>query len=203
VTPLLETSGATITGQKVLRVDNALLEATAPLLNLNAKGVAQSALTATGTNLLDVCCQTQVTALGSSVIRLDNSVLNVNGGALVNVSASKLTVGGDLVTLLNGATLSVLNGPLITLNAGGFVKISGGLINFGGTGGNTVNITNSLCPCSLIGGVPVALQNGALATNVQISSPIKNSALGTVNLSPNAALAVVNGSTSKLIVGAQ
>ena len=112
-------------------------------------------------------------------------------------------MGGDLVSLLNGATLNIFNGPLLRVTGNSFVKIDGGLISFGGTGVNTVNVTNNLCPCSLFGGVPVALQNGALATNVQISSPIKNPALGTLNLSPNAALAVVNGAGSKLTVGAQ
>jgi hypothetical protein len=167
LTPLLETSGATVTGGKVLRIDNALLEATAPLLNLTAKGVTQSMLTATGTNAMDLTFAARVSTLGGSVIRLDNSVLNVANGSLVNVNASKLTVGGDLVNLVNGATLTLFNGPLITVAGNGFANITGGLINFGGTGGNTVNVTNSLCPCTLFGGIPVALQNGALAQNVQ------------------------------------
>jgi hypothetical protein len=203
VTPLLEMAGATATGQKVLRIDNALLEATAPLLNLRANGSTQSIMTTTGNNALDLTFQNRVSALGSSLIRLDNSVLNVANGSLVNVNASKLTVGGDLVNLLNGASLSVLNGPLITVAGSGFVNITGGLIGFGGTGGNTVSVANNLCPCTAIGGIPVALQNGALATNVQISNPIKNPTLGTVNVPTGAALAVVNGAGSKLIVGAQ
>ena len=202
LTPLLETAGATITGQRALWMDNALLEATAPLLNLTPKGATQSVLTTNGFQALELCCQARVTALGSSVIRLDNSVLNVNGGSLLHISGGKLTAGGDLVTLLNGSTLNIASGALIFLNSG-FAQINGGLINFGGTGGNTANITNNFCPCTIIGGVPVALQNGALAANVQISNPIKNPTLGTLNLSPNAALAVVNGAGSKLIVGPQ
>jgi hypothetical protein len=203
LTPLLETAGATVTGEKVFRMDNALLEATAPLLNLRANGATQSVLTTTGTNAVDLSFQARVASLGSSLIRLDNSVLNVMNGSLVNVNASKLTVGGDLVSLLNGATLSLANGPLLTVSGSGFVNITGALIGFGGTGGNTVNVTNNLCPCSLFGGVPVALQNGALAANVLITSPIRNPASGALNLSPNAALAVVNGAGSRLIVGAQ
>jgi hypothetical protein len=207
---LLETAGATVTGRQVLRIDNALLEATAPLLNLRANGSTQSVLTTTGPSAIELSFQSRVSALGGSLIRLDNSILNVSNGPLVNVTgnpgvvvASKLSVGGDLVSLVNGATLNILNGPLLRVADASFANIAGGLISFGGTGGNTVNVTNSLCPCSLFGGVPVALQNGALATNVQISSPIKNPTLGTVNLSPNAALAVVNGAGSKLIVGPQ
>jgi hypothetical protein len=204
LTPLLQTSGATITTQSILRIDNALLEATAPLLNLTAKGATPSVVTATGSNAIDLSFAARVSSLGSSLIRLDGSVLNINNQHLiVAAGGSKLTVGGDLVSLVNGATLNILNGPLLRVTGDSFVRINGGLINFGGTGGNTVNVTNNICPCSLFGGIPVALQNGALASNVQISSPIKNAALGTLNLSPNAALAVVNGAGSKLIVGPQ
>lgn len=200
-TSLLETVGATVTGQKVLKIDHALLEATAPLLNLKANGATPSVLTTTGTDAVDLSFNARVASLGSSLIRLDGSTLNVNGGALVNVNASKLTTSGDLVNLLNGATLSVLNGPLIRVGGGGFVNVAGALINFGGTGGNNVNITNSLCPCTLFSGIPVALQNGAQAVNVQIGpNPIRNTGLGQVNLSSNAALAVVNGASSRLTV---
>ena len=79
---------------------------------------------------------------------------------------------------------------------------------FGGSGGNALKVTNSLCsPCSLIGGIPVALTNGAVASNVSIGgSPIKNPGLGAVTLSNptlgsgGTALAVVSGATSKLTV---
>ena len=198
LTSLLESSGATVAGQRVMNIDTALLEATAPLLNLKAGSVMTSSVDAINLN-----SRANVSLSGSDLIRLDNSILNVNGGSLVNVNASKLAVGGDLVNLLNGATLTVFNGPLITVSGNGFVNITGSLINFGGTGGNKVNIMNSLCPCSLFGGVPVALQNGALAANVQISNPIKNTTLGQLTLSPTAALAVVNGGGSKLTVKGQ
>jgi len=193
---LLQTNGATVAGQRLFSMDTALLEATAPLLN----ATAQSMLT-TATDAVNLSSRANlVTSLGSDLIRLDGSTLNVNNGSLVNVNASKLTVGANLATLLNGATLTLFNGPLITVSSGGFVNIAGSLINFGGTGGNKVNVTNNLCPCSILGGVPVALQNGAQAANVQITNPIKNANLGQLNLSTNAALAVVNGAGSKLTV---
>jgi hypothetical protein len=194
---LLQTSGATVTGQRLLNIDTALLEATAPLFNATAQSVSMSALDAINlanrANLL--------MSQGTDLVRFDASQLTVNSGSLVNVSASKLSVGGNLVTMLNGAMLTLLNGPLITVSNGGFVSITGSLINFGGTGENQVRITNSFCPCVVIGGIPVALQNGALAANVQITNPIKNNGtLGALTLSPNAALAVVNGAASKLTV---
>jgi hypothetical protein len=194
---LLETSGATVTGQKVVTIDTALLAATAPLLNLKAGSVMTSSVDAINPN-----SRANVSLSGSDLVRLDASTLNVTNGALALVAGgSKLTVGGNLVNLLNGATLTIFNGPLITVSGSSFVNITGSLISFGGTGGNKVNITNSLCPCSIIGGVPVALQNGALAANVQITNPIKNAGLGQLNLSSaNAALAVVNGANTKLTV---
>jgi hypothetical protein len=108
----------------------------------------------TAGNAIDLSLKAQVSALGSSMIRLDNSILNVTNGSLVNVNASKLTVGGDLVNLLNGATLSVLNGPLLAVSGGGFASIAGGLVSFGGIG-NSINVTNGLVPTGFINGVPV------------------------------------------------
>jgi len=193
--PLIASAGATVTAQQVMRIDSALLEATAPLLAL-ARGTNFT----TASDALALTYQAKVTSLGP-LIRLDGSSLTVNSGSLVNVNASKLVVGGDLVSVLNGATLTLPNGPLISVSNSAVVSITGALLSFGGTGVSRVNVTNSLCPCSLFGGVPVALMNGAQATNVQITNPIKNAAgLGQLNLSPNAALAVVNGAGSKLTV---
>jgi hypothetical protein len=192
---LLEADGASVQATKVVQIDTALLEATAPLLSLRGG----STLT-TARDAVDLSYRAQVSSIGP-LVKLDASTLTVHGGSLVNVNASKLTVGGDLVTLLNGATLTVSNGPLITVGANSFVTINGALINFTGTGGSKVNMLNNLCPCSLFGGVPVALQNGAQATNVHVTNPVKNAGeLGQLNLSPTAALAVVNGAGSKLTV---
>jgi hypothetical protein len=66
-----------------------------------------------------------------------------------------------------------------------------------------VKVSNNLCPCTMFGGVPVALTNGALAGNVQIGAgAIKNSQLGAITVSPNAALIAVSGPTSKVSIGA-
>jgi hypothetical protein len=195
---LLQTNGATVTGQRLVNVDTALLEATAPLLN----AINGSALT-TALAAVNLANRGNVlTSPGTDLVNLSASQLVVSSGALVNVNASKLTVGGNLVTLANGATLNFLNGPLISVSGNGYVNIMGSLVNFAGTGGNQVNVTNNLCSpsCTVIGGIPVALQNNANANNVSITNPINNTALGKVNLSPNAALAVVNGAGSKLTV---
>jgi hypothetical protein len=183
-TPLLETRGATISGQKIAQFDTLLLEATAPLLNLTANGAVQSALTTSGTNAMDLSFRAQVSALGSSLIRLDNSVLNVANGSLVNVNASKLTVSGDLVSLLNGAKLTLGNGSLLNVQSGGFAGIGGALVSFGGTGGNTISVTNALAPTGFINGVPVFSSLGGV-TGFSITNPtplVGLNTLGTITI---------------------
>ncbi|OGK85027.1 MAG: hypothetical protein A2X52_09780 [Candidatus Rokubacteria bacterium GWC2_70_16] len=200
---LLETSGATVTTERIVRLDSALLEASQPILNLTNR----SHLTTAG-SAVDLSYRARVTSLGT-LMRLDGSALTVAQGALVSLAGgSVLSVGGDLITLVNGSTLSLLNGPLLSLSGGSLASIAGGLVAFGGSGGNALKVANSLCsPCSLIGGIPVALTNGAVASNVNIAgSPIKNQGLGSVTLSNptlgngGTALAVVSGATSKLTV---
>ena len=193
---LLAASNATVTATQAVRVDNALLEASAPLLSLRNG----SKLT-TASDTVQLSYQAKVTSLGS-VITLDRSALTVARGAALNLAGgSGLRVTGNLFSLTNGSSLSLLSGPLVSLSGGSFLNVTGALIGFGGTGGNLVSVTNSFCPCTSIGGIPVSLSGGALASNVNITGAIKNSGLGTVNLSPNAALIRVDGAATKVTIG--
>jgi hypothetical protein len=193
--PLFETSGATVNAHQGVRVDTALLEATAPLLALTNG----SKLT-TAADTVQLSYQAKVTSLGS-MVRLDRSALTVASGAALSLAGgSVLGVTGDLFSLTNGSTLSVLNGPLVSLSGGSMLSVNGALVGFGGTGGNLVSVSNSFCPCTTIGGIPVSLTGGALASNVSIAGAIKNAALGTVNLSPNAALIRVDGAGTKVTI---
>ena len=191
----LETSGATVSTETVLKLDTALLEASAPLLSLRAG----SNLT-TSTHAVDLSFKAKVTSLGA-LVRLDASTLNVGSGAAINLArGSVLSVIGDLIQLRNGSSLNILNGSALNVTGGSVLNVSGALVAFSGNGGNTVNITNSLCPCTSIGGIPVALRNGAVASNVSIANPIRNASLGSVQLSSSAAAVVVSGSTSKVTI---
>jgi hypothetical protein len=61
-----------------------------------------------------------------------------------------------------------------------------------------VNVSNALAFVN-IGGIPVALTGGAMASNVSITGTvIKNPGLGAIT--PNKALIQVNGATSKLTI---
>jgi FecR protein len=197
---LFEADGATVTTQQALRVDTALLEATAPLLHLRNGSVltsAADAITLSGTSRLTT---------GSTLVAVDASRLAVAMGALVNVAGgSVLGVTGDLLSLRNGSIVSLLNGPLLSVSGGSLASIGGGLVAFGGSGGNLLSVSNSLCggSCLLIGGIPVALLNGATAGNVSIGAgAIQNPGLGSIKLaSPSTALLSVSGANSKVTIG--
>jgi hypothetical protein len=192
---LLEASDATVNATQAVRVDNALLAASAPLLALKNG----SKLT-TATDTVQLSYQAKVTSLGS-VMRLDRSVLTVARGAALSLAGgSVLRVTGDLFSLTNGSSLNLLSGSLVSLSGGSILNVTGALIGFGGSGGNLVSVTNSFCPCTAIGGIPVSLTGGAVAGNVSITGAIKNGSLGTVNLAPNAALIRVDGAGTKVTI---
>lgn len=192
---LLETSRATVSAPQAVRIDNALLEATAPLLALRNG----STLTTT-TDAVQLSYQAKVTSLGS-LVKLDSSTMIVARGAALNIAGgSLLRVTGDLFSLTNGSTLSVLSGPLVSLSGGSILSVNGALIGFGGTGGNLVSVANNLCPCTTISGIPVSLTGGALASNVSIAGAIKNGNLGSLNLAPNAAVIRVDGVGTKVTI---
>jgi hypothetical protein len=191
----LDMNAATVATARTVRVDVALLQASAPLLNLFGTGGAQ--LT-TSSNAIDLTSKAKVTNTGAFVA-MDQSRLIVNNAALVNVAgASYLKGSGNLVNLANGSTLTINNGVLLFVSGGSIVNISGALIAFSGLGGNTVNISNTLAFVN-IGGIPVSLIGGALAANVSITgTPIKSPTLGTIT--PHKALIQVNGATTKLTI---
>jgi hypothetical protein len=197
---LFQADGATVNTRQAVKVDTALIEATAPLIAL----LNGSAMTSAADSI-DLTGRSKMTGAGS-VIALDNSRLTVLSGALVNVAGgSYLRVAGDLLSLRNGSVLNILNGALLYVSGGSIVNISGALVAFGGTGGSILSVSNSLCggTCVLIGGIPVAFSAGATAANVSIgANAIKNPSLGTIKLaSPSTALVSVSGPASKVTIG--
>jgi hypothetical protein len=191
----LEATGATVHTGNVMRVDSALLAATAPLLALrNSTLVAQD-------SALQLSFRANVTSLGP-LFALDRSMLVIDRGALVNVTnGSSLLVNGDLVRLANGSVLMLRDGPLARVTGNSLLSISGALVGFSGPG-NSLSVGNTLCSsatCTNIGGIPVALTGGATAANVTVSSPITGS--GAVSFGPNAAAILVSGANSKVTVG--
>ncbi|MDR7574332.1 MAG: hypothetical protein QN194_15570, partial [Armatimonadota bacterium] len=205
---LLETSSeATINARSAMRIDRALLEATLPLIRLR-----QDSRLTVSTDALDLSFQAKVTSLGP-LFSLDGSVLTVQNGALVRVAGgSFLNVTGDLVVLSNGSILNLGAGPVLSVLDNSLARITGGLVAFGGTGGNQVNVTNTACQgatCLTFGSgngvVRVAVTGGATAGNVSIQgSVVKNPSLGLINYaSPDAAAIVVSGPQSRVVIQGQ
>jgi hypothetical protein len=198
---LLELTSAAVTTNKVLRLDTALLEASAPIINLKANsGIASFS------DAIDLIQKAKLTTGAlNPLIRLDASHIVVSDGALVAVrGGSFLNIGGDMLAMNNGSTLNLSNGTILFASGGSVVKIQGGLVNFGGAG-NTINITNNLCPggCPVIGGLKVFLTNGAVAGNVSVDTPIINPGGGTINFSNggNTAHITVDGANTRVRIG--
>lgn len=200
--PLYESVGATATTQRAVRLDVALLEASAPLLSLRANGAVAGGLTSTG-HAIDLTSRAKLNAT-APVIALNGSRLTVTNASVVNVAGgSYLGVTGNLLSVANGAQLSVTNGTLLFAAGGSVVNITGALLSFGGAG-STVTVSNALCtPCTMIGGIPVRLSGGALAANVSITNPIQNTAGNTVSFGAGTAAIRVDGATTRVTISGQ
>ena len=108
-------------------------------------------------------------------------------------NGSFLNVTGDLFSLANASTLNITGDGALFIGGGSVVKVGGGLVNFGGSGGNAINISNGFTPtagCSTQCGpfsANITVQNGASLGNVSISSnAIKNNGLGSFSVTGSA-----------------
>ena len=196
---LLDVAGATVTSDRMVTVDLALLQASAPLLALRADALGNRASLTTSGNALDLTSKAKLDST-ATLFSLDRSQLTVNGAALAAVArGSYLRAAGDLISLANGSTLALGNGVLLFASGGSVVDIRGALIAFSGAPGNIVTVANSLAFVN-IGGIPVALTGGARSGNVLITgAAIKNPALGTIT--PNKALIRVDGAATRVTIG--
>jgi hypothetical protein len=196
---LFETVGATVTARQGFRLDTALVQASAPLLNLRPGSA--STLT-TVFDAIDLVQRVKLTSIGP-VVKLDGSHLTVNNGALALVrNGSLLRVTGDFLHLSNASTLNLQNGAVLNVTGNSVVNITGAFVNFGGSGGNAINVSNTLCgaSCTVIGGLNVNLTGGAVAGNVSVTNPVKNGGLGAINAAANAAVINVSGASSKVTI---
>jgi hypothetical protein len=195
--PVFEaTNGAAVTvAGSAYRVDTALLEATAPLLNL----VNGASLT-TGAHTVDLVAKARVSLPNDAVamINLHGAALTVTNGNLVNVAGgSQLNIAGSLLSLSGGSTVNILNGLLLNVTGGSNVTIGTSLVSFSGSG-NLLNVTNSFAPTAIIGGIPVY----GLADNLRVTSPNALAGLGAagtiringVTLTPTTPLSSLTGS---------
>lgn len=201
-----------VTTNQLLKVDTAVLEASAPLLNLVAGSSMKS-----NSDLVQLVQKAKVTAHvpSGSLVKLNSSTLTVNNGSLFNVAGgSALTVNGSLFSLSGGSTLNILNGSLLTVSGGSVFTLTRGSLGVFGSGTNSLNITNAATLCSGCSittsipnfGYPVLLRNGALASNVTVASGFTPFAglngSNTVKVSGTSGVVLaVSGPTSKVVLG--
>jgi hypothetical protein len=152
---VLDIDGAAnvVAGSGVYKVDTALLEASAPLLNVRGGSTVS-----TGGHAIDLTGRAMVSLPNDAVslVSLNGSALTVRSGHLVNVAGgSILNVAGNLVSLANASTLNIPNGLLLNVSGGSSASIGRSLVSFSGAG-NVLNITNSIVPTAIVGGIPVS-----------------------------------------------
>jgi hypothetical protein len=183
---------AVVTGN-AYRIDTALLEATAPLLNLNGG----SGLT-TGDHAVNLVGSAKVSIPNDAVamINLRASALSVANGHLVNVAGgSVLNIAGNLVNLADSSTLSILNGLLLNVSGNSSASIGRSLVSFSGSG-NVLDVTNSFKPTAIVNGIPVSGPTDSFRIG---ANAIAGAAAGTIRingvlLTPTTPLANLTGS---------
>jgi hypothetical protein len=200
-------NGATLNTNEGLFLDTALLNASAPLFDL----AGTSTLT-TASDAINLNQKAKLTAMGP-LVQINGSTLNVTGSAISARLGSGLAVTGDLFSISNAGKLNITNGGALFVSGGSVVNVTGALVNFSGTGGNELRITNTLCTsCTAFGdfSIPVELRNGAILGNVTITAStatIKGSVLGSIipsvpGTSPGStAVIILDGATSKVRIG--
>ena len=171
--PLIQLDQSTVKTQAhAVKIDAALLAATAPLIKL----VAGSTMTS-NSDLVKLVQNARLTAHvpSDALIMLNASTLNVNGSLFNVAGGSSLNVTGNLVSLTNGSTLTLTNGALVSVSGGSAFNLTGSFGSFG-TGTNAINLPTSdvfgghahTINTSLIPGYGVALGNGAASSQVTV-----------------------------------
>jgi hypothetical protein len=161
-----------------------LLNASAPLLALT-----RSAALTTERNLVDL--SGGVSAQLGQLASLTASSLAVKGHVLSVTNGARLSVTGDLLRLAGGSTLTVTNGALLSLSGKSTLSVTGALVNFIG-GGNTLSISNNLCggACTMVGNLPVLVTGGG---SISLTNPIVNLGGNTLTIVPGSAVITVTG----------
>lgn len=181
------TGGATVNVKAsghALKMDKALLEASAPIISLIGSATAQTSLS-TGSSTMELF-KSNVMSVGP-VVALDNGLISVKNGPLLNLTGgTKMTVSGDLLSLINGSKINVLNGTLVSVDGtGSSLSVSQALVNFGGTGGNTIVVNNTISPnvtLTQTGLSGVGVFQGA-GSSISIGpNPVKNPTLGSISV---------------------
>ncbi len=175
------------------KVDTALLEATAPLLNL--KGGTSFTTGDHAVNLVG-SAKLSIPNDAISAITLRSSMLTVANGHLFNVAGgSVVNIAGNLVALADASTLNILNGLLLNVTGNSSASIGRSLVSFSGSG-NMLNVTNTFAPTAIINGIPVSgpIDRFSIGANAIGGTGTGTIRINGVTLTPNTPLASLTGS---------
>jgi len=193
--PVFETDNGAVVSVRgsAYRIDMALLEATAPLLNL--KGGTSFT---TGDHAVSLVNGAKISIPNDAVsmVSLKSSLLNVTRGNLVNVAGgSVLNVAGNLVSLADASTLNIFNGLVLNVTGGSYASIGRSLVSFSGSG-NVLNVNNSIVPTAIINGIPVAgpVDSFRIGANAIGGTGTGTVRINGVALTPNTPLSSLTGS---------
>jgi hypothetical protein len=189
-------NGATLNTNEGFFLDTALLNASAPLLDLSGGSTMTTAFDAINLNQ-----RAKLTSLVQPLVKINGGTLTINGNA-VRVNNSAL-VTGDLFSIANGGRINIngANNAALFLSGTSAVNITGFVVNFTGVG-NQLNIANTLCPATCFttsSGINVSLQGGATSAQILggLGTAINNPG-GNTSPSASAAVVIINGTTSKV-----
>jgi len=193
--PVFETDNGAVVSVRgsAYRIDMALLEATAPLLNL--KGGTSFT---TGDHAVSLVNGAKISIPNDAVsmVSLKSSLLNVTRGNLVNVAGgSVLNVAGNLVSLADASTLNIFNGLVLNVTSGSYASTGRSLVSFSGSG-NVLNVNNSIVPTAIINGIPVAgpVDSFRIGANAIGGTGTGTVRINGVALTPNTPLSSLTGS---------
>jgi hypothetical protein len=135
--------GSTATIGQTGDLDQALLEASSPLL-----AMMQSSMT-TSSDFGRVAGQNAklVATLipGDALVRLNASSLMINGNLFNVTGGGQLIVNGSLVSVQGGSSLTLNGGVFANVGSGSLFSLTNGALVDFGTGNNVVNVSNNLC----------------------------------------------------------
>jgi len=193
--PVFETDNGAVVNVRgsAYKVDTALLEATAPLLNL--KGGTSFT---TGDHAVNLVGGAKVSIPNDAVsmVTLTASMLTVARGNLVNVAGgSVLNIAGNLVSLADASTLNILNGLLLNVSGGSYASVGRSLVSFSGSG-SVLNVNNSIVPTAILNGIPVSgpIDSFRIGANAISGAGAGTIRINGVALTPTTPLASLTGS---------
>ena len=198
---LLTVHNTTVHTDRIVKIDTALLAATAPLVNL-VNSIVHAAPPDATAGVIDLSFRAKVTDT-MPILAMDASVLNVASGSLVALgNHTILNVAGNFISLTNGSALNLTatNGFLVHASGLSALNVTGALVAFGGSGNNVIQAQNSAF-AETINGIPFSFVNGATSAQVSVTgTPIQNPELGTLNLPNGGSLIQVDGPNSTVTI---